>query len=439
MPAWQRDIRTARRIRSGRHSTPRKMATCHRLMVEPKSLNSPALPDVLLVGDLLFPQGDATANIMRAHCRAIQEAGLRVGVQPRQVAGRPEDLAPDGGYCYRGIQYWTVYDQRRGTRIRRVLRRHLAYDDGRLSWLRQSRFEGVKAVLVYPVHCTAFLLRVRRLCRSNRVPVLVFATEWYGLRHCGRSPFSFMAIDDELQLRFAVPRFDGVICLSHFLRDYYQSRGCRSVLIPPLVDLSDPRWQACSAPPAQGSPPPLRLLFNGGAFRDRQDIILRAVQRLRQRRLDIVLEYLGSSRSTIEALPGVGDELLDSLGDGVRFHGRVPPDQVPKIIASASFGVLLREHARWSQACFPSKVPEFLALRVPLLCNLTSDLHDYLQDGVNAIIVADTSVGALCSALERAARLTQSQHATLKENAGITAQLFDAKRYAQTYRELLSP
>ncbi len=408
-------------------------------MVEPKAHKGVALPDVLLVGDLLFPEGGAAANFVRSHCRAIQEAGLRVGVVPRQLAGRLVDRAPDGGYCYRGVQYWPVYDQRRGARIQRVMRRYLAFDDGRLTWLRRSRLEGVKAVLAYPGHCTGFLLRVRRLCRSHHVPVFIFAGEWYGLRHCGRSPFSFTAIDDELQLRFAVPRFDGAICLSQFLQDYYQRRGCRSVLIPPLLDLSDPRWQACSGTPAQGSPPPLRLLFNGSAPRDRQDIILRAVQRLRQKGTDVVLEYLGSSRSTIEALPGVGSELLDSLGDFVRFHGRVPEDQVPRIIASASFGMLLREHARWSQACFPSRVPEFLALKVPLLCNLTSDLHDYLQDGVNAILVADTSVAALCSAIERATRMTQAQHTALRENAGLTAQLFDARRYAQKYRELLVP
>jgi len=45
---------------------------------------------------------------------------------------------------------------------------------------------------------------------------------------------------------------------------------------------------------------------------------------------------------------------------------------------------------------------ECSALGVPMLCNLTSDLADYLRNGVNAIVVSDVSVEGFCQALQGA-------------------------------------
>jgi glycosyltransferase involved in cell wall biosynthesis len=129
--------------------------------------------------------------------------------------------------------------------------------------------------------------------------------------------------------------------------------------------------------------------------------------------------------------------LLDSLGDGVHFHGRVPEDQVACVMRSASFGVLLRDEARWSKSCFPSRVPEFSALGVPMLCNLSSDLGSYLKDGQNAILVPEVSVEGFCSALEKALCLSADDFHCMRGQARQMAQRFDGAAYAESYRELL--
>jgi glycosyltransferase involved in cell wall biosynthesis len=130
----------------------------------------------------------------------------------------------------------------------------------------------------------------------------------------------------------------------------------------------------------------IRLMFSGSLPRDRHDIILGALLLAKKEGLRISIAYVGSTREQLEAvLPRV--TLLDELGDSVTFHGRVPSENLPDILAQADYMVLLREDARWSKACFPSKVPEFLALGIPVICNLTSDLGSYLEDGHEAFFV----------------------------------------------------
>jgi glycosyltransferase involved in cell wall biosynthesis len=297
---------------------------------------------------------------------------------------------------------------------------------------------GVKAVIVYPglIGVSAFLLRLRRLCRQHRVPILSYIVEWHESRHI-RTPHRWLTIgDNALQVRAVNKLLSGTICVSTYLRNYYARSGRRTVCIPPLLDLSESKWKAgsdCQKSDGRG----VRLLFCGLPDRDRHDLMLRAVLKMRRDGHNVTLEYLGSTRDQVAKLLGNADDLFDSLGDGVHFHGRVPEDEVARVVRSASFGVLLRDEARWSKSCFPSKVPEFSALGVPMMSNLTSDLGSYLKDGQNAIVVPDVSLEGFCSALEKALRLSADAFHSMSGQAKDMARRFDGSGYAESYRKLL--
>jgi glycosyltransferase involved in cell wall biosynthesis len=158
---------------------------------------------------------------------------------------------------------------------------------------------------------------------------------------------------------------------------------------------------------------------------------------VRDRGREILLEYVGASKEELAALPGVGTKLIESLGAGIQFGGRLQGPEVYAALRRADFGVLFRDDARWSRACFPSKVPELLALGVPMLCNLTSDLGQYLTHGHNAIIANELSVDGFTAALEQALKLDAQAMAAIKHNARRTAQRFDASRFADVLRNFL--
>jgi glycosyltransferase involved in cell wall biosynthesis len=394
------------------------------------------LPEVIIIGEFPFPHGSAASNILRGHCCALRKAGFSVGLLPRSDE-------PGGGAetesSYGGMPYWQIRSSPPGPRYFRVIRSYLSLNDNRIAWLRRKGLAGVKAVIVYPgvVGVSAFLLRLRRLCRQHSIPIFSLVVEWHDSWYI-RGKYRLLTIGDTaLQVRVVNKLLSGTICISTHLHSYYDRRGQRAICIPPLLDLSEPKWQVDSGPQESYSDRHVRLLFCGSPDRDRHDLMLRAVLKVRQTGLDVTLEYLGTTREQIAKLLGNRDALLDSLGNGVHFHGRVPEEQVTRVMRSASFGVLFRNEARWSKSCFPSRVPEFSALGVPMLCNLSSDLGTYLTDGQNAILVPDVSIEGFCSALEKARRLSADAFHCMRVQARQMAQRFDGAAYANSYRELL--
>lgn len=398
-------------------------------------------PEVIIAGEFPFPTGSAASNIIQGHCSAIRAAGFSVGVLPQPTPKcLPGFDAKEAEGDYRGIPHWRIPSRRSPSKVRNFIREHLAVANQQLKWLASGHLKGVKALIAYPgvVGSTAFLLRLRRLCRASGTKLLGFVVEWHAPRHFRGTGSALRAVDCELQRRFANPLLDGVICITRTLEAYYRNRAQRAYLIPPLLDLTDPKWQDSLATGNELPFRPLRLLFSGTPSRDRHDIILRAVRQMLERGAPITIEYLGSSRDEIARLPGVGRDLLDSLGAGLCFHGRVPDEQVRSITRSASFAILLRDNARWSRACFPSRVTECSALGVPMLCNLTSDLADHLVDGKNAIVATTASVESFCGALERAVGLNQDQFKEMKNRAKELADHFDGSRYSGVYRNILT-
>jgi len=72
------------------------------------------------------------------------------------------------------------------------------------------------------------------------------------------------------------------------------------------------------------------------------------------------------------------------------------------LLIGAHFAVLLRSNERFAQAGFPTKVVEALAAGLPLITNVTSDIDQYVRDGVEGFLVDDCSERALAKGIQRA-------------------------------------
>ncbi len=401
--------------------------------------NQIALPQILIIGDFPFPTGSAASNNLRGHCQALKAAGFSVGLLPAQDKGREEDRQSDGTYKYQGCQYWPVYHPLENSRKAYLRRLFLGDEDTRLEFLKKHDLKGVRAILLYPsvVGTVPHILSLNRLCKEKHLDLWVYVVEWHDWKHLRGSLYWSDIFDGEIQRRWLNPSLSGVICITAHLGKYYEQKGQKSVRIPPLLDLQDNTWSRYRKSPESVAFRPLKLLFSGSAGRERHDLILKSVLDLRKRGLPVVMEYLGTSLKQIVAIPGVTESLINDLGEGIVFHGRVPQERVYEIASAASFCVLLREDTKWSQSCFPSKVPEFLALGVPILCNFTSDLSMYLQDGHNAIVIKDLSSAAFSEAIERILKLSEVDYQQIRRAAWESAAQFDALAFSPLYKQML--
>jgi glycosyltransferase involved in cell wall biosynthesis len=75
--------------------------------------------------------------------------------------------------------------------------------------------------------------------------------------------------------------------------------------------------------------------------------------------------------------------------DYCRFHGS-SKYCCKKYHKASDFMLVFRPNLRFSNAGFPSKIPESLSLGTPIICNVFSDIKLYLTDGKDSFIIEDS-------------------------------------------------
>lgn len=388
--------------------------------------------DVIIVGEFSWPHGSAAANILHGHCKAIRNAGFSVALLPSRttsVAGN--SVVEATPYRTFGTRY-----ERSGSRLKHFIAHHFGGADPRLSWLERQNLSNIKAFIAYtgPSGSSSWLLRLRRLCRENRIKLLVYVVEWFDSDHYRGGRWGIYRWDGEVQRRWVNKLVDGVICISSDLHKYYEN-DVPSVCIPPILDYDDERWKRVTKNEENGK---IRILFSGTPKRERHRLLLEALLKVRKHYPNLFIEYLGSSKHDLVGLDNVTDDLISKLGDGVHFHGRVSDEMVDSIISSVSFGIVCRDKAHWSDHCFPSKVPEFIGFGVPMIFNSTSDLDAYLIDGENAIRIESLTLASVEDALFRAARMSVAERKEMSQNARELSRCFDGGNFAGEYHRLLT-
>ena len=263
-------------------------------------------------------------------------------------------------------------------------------------------------------------------------------TEWWWLPPRKGMPPSFLplVLEHLVRYRFTYARPRRLITATRALDDFYRARGCDTLILPPLLDLREERWRVTKRAEQNGA---MHILFAGSPDRERWDVILRGLLSVNQLGIPISLHVLGVARDRFERVLGHNRHLLKHCAAHVVFHGRLPFEKVTHVIASAHLGLLVRDDAPWSRGCFPSKVPETLALGVPILFNPSSDLDEYLKDGVEGIRINAPTVECFADGLKRAWTLLQNGcWEDLRRAARNRAHAsFDLQVYANSLRDFL--
>jgi glycosyltransferase involved in cell wall biosynthesis len=245
-------------------------------------------------------------------------------------------------------------------------------------------------------------------------------------------PFS---LDIEIAMRYFYPKVRNIIAISRYLQRYFESKGCNVLYLPAILDVLgvtpdlEPRSD-CS---------PLRLAYTGTpGKKDLLDPMLEAILRLDPEGKRIRFTLAGPSLGYLLDLPALKKRGMRQLPACLVAPGYVTHQEAIAIVREADFSVLLRPRQRYAMAGFPSKVPESLAVGTPIICNLTSDLGDFLVDGVNALICDAPTVDACCLALGRALSQVPPERAAMRAMARKLAETaFDYRLFAGPMREFM--
>lgn len=294
-------------------------------------------------------------------------------------------------------------------------------------------------IIVYYGSSTRFLLPVFLFAKKNGIKLVVDLPEWYDYSHLPFGKYGPYALDVHYALTRLIPKCDGVIGISSYLTNYYLSKGVKGIRMPQLVDLQEAKWNFPESESFDSDS--LNLIYAG--VPGRKDLLgnaVRGLKILRQENHKVNIHLLGPALDDVRHCLDKDAQLVDELnGLGLFFHGRIPQEKIPEMLAKADFSILLRPDARYAHAGFPTKLVESFAAGLPVIANLTSDIGMYLTNNNNGIIAEDWSVNAFVTAVKKVCKMTTDELKIMKTNAKKTAiDGFDYRVYSNQMAKFLS-
>lgn len=308
---------------------------------------------------------------------------------------------------------------------------------GARRWLASRDLSGVAAVIANGGY-SPLMLRLLPLLRGRGVPLVVDIADWYDPWHQPGGPFTPFSWQIELAMRVLHKSCDGVIAVSSYLESYYEAPSRPTVRVPPTTDTSQRKWlDALESSPKDDEK--LRIVYAGTpGKKDDLRMVVESASRARREAGPIRLTFIGPDREAIRGALPVGLRAdLDALD--ARFPGYVPHEAVPSLLSKNDFSVLVRPRKRYAEAGFPTKLVESLSAGVPMIVNATSDIPEYVRDGVEGYMVPAYSTEALAATFVRAAATPLEARREMRRAARARAvSSFDNRVYSGVLGSLIS-
>ena len=377
---------------------------------------------------MAFPEGGAGARRILGNAQSLREARWEVLIGSGQMPDK------NASFDYQGFAVHSI-GERDGEHFP-ILLKHLRYlRMGRktVAWL-ESLNPAPLAVILYSGYA-AYFTRLLPWCKRRGIPLVFDAVEWYEPSDMPGGRFSPYRLSFEYAMRRQSVACGHIIAISRYLEDYFRSKGCSTVRVPPTLNLEllEPRLTASDAAP-------LTIAYTGSpGNKDLLDPLLEGILRIDPEGRKVRVVTAGFNPQKLLQQPALKERGITTLPAWIEAQGPVNHEMATSLVRDADFSILLRRPLRYAQAGFATKVVESLSVGTPPLCNLTGDLELYLRNGENALVVADETVEGLLPVLERALNLSKDEKAAMRVGARCTAQSsFDYQLYAQPLSDLLS-
>lgn len=388
---------------------------------------------ILYVGGFLFPNGNAAAARVLGIGKALREAGHEVLFAGGEDKERREDLCEDGVYRYQGFPYVSlgVVGPVKPRSFRQRAVRFLRYGRSTRAYLKLLH-PRPDVVVTYHGLPHSFAL-LRRCCARRNISLVFDCTEWADVSQTGALSPAYWAT--EWMQRVSAPRIGNVIAISRYLERYFQSRRCRTLWAPPLVDFDDPKWAIPTPVRSQKGESPDGPCFVYAGRPGRKDLIgnaLRALPRLQAQGCPARIEIVGmTAEQTRELLDD--DVLFGKVRGMIRCHGRISQEEVPSILAKCDASILLRDDNRTAQAGFSTKLVESLAAGLPVITNRTGDIPEFVRDRVEGILLDGPTPEDFACGVQRWCRLSTAQKRDMRNAARRRAlESFDYRNYVES-------
>lgn len=384
----------------------------------------------LYIGNFSFPTGNASGKRVYANGKALRELGYEV-LYIGLAKGEQGNSLKDSESEHDGFKYY-----------------NLPYPRG-LEWLnykstyrsvvdflkQQDLIKDTHLVVLYgSPSLSPFNMLLLKFCRRNNIKVVADCVDWLSAE-TGNPFFNVVKrFDNAYQKAYVNKRTDGVIAISKYLADYYRKAGCKTVIIPPLSPAHDASKRLGNTNENEKvityAGQPFRLgkpVVDVKTLKDRIDKTIIMLTAAKEEGCEFIFNVYGLTKE--EYLQAIPSQLpyIEDLGSSIFFHGLTPNEIVVKRIAESDFTILVRDVNRGTGAGFPTKVSESISCGTPVITTNTSDLDDYIQEGINGYFI-EHDMGAATRKIVHILNQNRNDVARMKSQC-IDSRIFHYAKY----------
>ncbi|WP_339887715.1 glycosyltransferase [uncultured Flavobacterium sp.] len=324
----------------------------------------------------------------------------------------------------------------------------LPYPNGSKQWIKSllninnylsiiNEYNNKHSIILY--NMPSFIIyKFKTFVTKNSIKIFSDCTEWNQNSINGNIFLSlFKIFDSNLRMLYLNKKLDGIISISDYLHKYYNSKTNYSIIVPPLVDLSDKKWKIEDVEIKNF----IEIVYAGGAFsikdkyvKDRLDIVVCALSKLKEKNFNFVFKVIGCTKEEFLLFYPMYKDEITNLNENIIFLGKINHLDAIEIIKNASYSIFLRDENKVTKAGFPTKFVESISAGTPVLTNKNSNVFDYLENGVNGFMINAESVDTVVTSLIPALSVSKEK---LKEMKSFTykSQLFYYKNYINIFKK----
>lgn len=370
---------------------------------------------IIYYGGFILPDKSAAANRVVSNGKIFNSLGYNTVF----IGAAPSDETFDGIRPVDG--YENMYEQ--------------AHPKSSTQWLKHmfnisfideiaEKYGNIERIILYNAPFFT-LLKAKNYFRKKGIKVCYDCTEWTKDTDGSFLKRVFKSSDEILIRNFSHKIADGMIVISKMMEKKYR-KSKNLVVLPPLVDISDPIWHQQSD--------------NDGRF----EFCFAGVPDGNKESLDKAVEAFCNinKKNTHFRIIGITEKdftkiypdcyIPKNVRNKITFMGKLSHEETIKFVLGCDCYIFIRRSDKRNNAGFPTKFAESYTCGVPIITTNVSDVGEYIIKSGKGSLLEDTSAKSIADAM-----MTQIENRTEKaENALNTA--FHYESYSEDCRNWLN-
>ncbi len=278
---------------------------------------------------------------------------------------------------------------------------------------------AVCAVILYSAMGTMrFNVEIIKYCKKRNIKTVYDFTDFYDKPdRYNLLKYVLKKTENRILKRNVLKQAEGVIAISSFGRTYCQNLN--TIIVPPLslknanrdLEILPEEITFSFASVINEKSRPL------SEWKDRVDTIIDAFYQVHKYGNDnFRIQFIGFDEEHFLRMlePHLRNEYrgkIAALKNHLLFLGVMNNTDAQRIVQNSHYTIVIRKRMICTNIGFPTKVSESIALGVPVICNITSDIAYYLEEGKTGFLIDDPeNIDKIADKLNRIIRIPREDY-----------------------------